>query len=135
MTIPDPRPAGRIRDPDLLAVLHREWEECALCYETAYSFGRLSLHHIHKHPRNDVRANLVMLCGDGVRGCHGRIEAHDPETRAALCVYILAERPDTILYLNDLLGGEEPTREWLHRDVRLPSRAGRAVASADAPFG
>lgn len=82
--------------------------------------ARLSLHHIHKHPRNDVRANLVMLCGDGTTGCHGLIEAHDIVTCALLGIYLQNERPDSIAYLVDLLG-ETAAREWLHRQLGLPS--------------
>jgi hypothetical protein len=61
-----------VRDPVLLSILHRDWRECALCGQHR---GRLSLHHISKHPRDDVEANLVMLCGSGTTGCHGEIEA------------------------------------------------------------
>lgn len=70
-----------------------------LCHGTAYSEGRLSLHHVSKHPRDDLRENLVMLCGDGVRGCHGKIEAHDHETIQALNHYLLASRPDVVEHL------------------------------------
>lgn len=93
----------RIRDPELLRRLHLEWRECALCrsvgFENRVWLG-LSLHHIVKHPRDDVRGNLVMLCGDGVRGCHGRIEHHDPETKRLLAEYIRRERPDVLEHIS-----------------------------------
>lgn len=95
----DPKPPARVRDPELLRRLHLRWQECALCHGTAHSEGRLSLHHIAKHPRDDVEGNLVMLCGDGVRGCHGKIEARDPETRAKLRAHIRERRPDVLRYL------------------------------------
>lgn len=106
----DPRPPARVRDPDLLKRLHREWKECALCLET----GRLSLHHIRKHPRDDLRQNLVMLCGDGTTGCHGLIELNDPVASLQLGRYILASRPDTIAYLAFKLGPLGGT-DWLRR--------------------
>lgn len=110
----DPRPQGRIRDPKLLSELHLRWKECALC-------GRaitLSLHHIVKHPRNDVEGNLVMLCGDGVQGCHGDVEANDEAALYALGRYIHRERPDTIMYLYERLGGVA-AREWMRQHLLL----------------
>lgn len=100
--------------------LHLLWQECALCHGTAYTEGRLSLHHIHKHPRDDVKANLVMLCGDGVRGCHGKIEASDPETKLRLGEHINRHRRDTLVYLTEKFGGVEAGGvdamvEWLQR--------------------
>lgn len=106
----DPRPAARVKDPDLLKKLHREWKECVLCLETY----RLSLHHIHKHPKDDVRANLVMLCGDGTTGCHGFIEHKDPSVLLQLGGYILGSRPDTIAYLAFKIGPASCT-DWLRR--------------------
>jgi len=98
----------RIRDKELLRVLHGRWRSCALCGRTDH----LSLHHILKHPRDDIEANLVMVCGDGVQGCHGRIEAHHGPTEAALVNYILAERSDTVLYLRMTLG-LDAAAEWI----------------------
>lgn len=98
---PDPKPPRRVRDPDVMARLHREWRECVLCGETR---GRLSLHHVSKHPRDDVRANLVMLCGSGTTGCHGDIEANVRSSRETLGEYLLAHRRDTIGYLSTKLG-------------------------------
>lgn len=107
---PDPKPPPRVRDPGLLRRLHVEWRECALCG----SRGRLSLHHIHRHPRDDVRANLIMLCGSGTSGCHGQITAERIPARADLGAYILANRPDTMAYLNGKLGRAE-AEAWLRR--------------------
>lgn len=98
----------RIRDPKLLSELHNEWRECAICGAT----DRLSLHHILKHPRDDVRQNLVMLCGDGVRGCHGMIEAHHGSTERKLGGYLLTVRPDVIWYLRETLG-LEAAADWI----------------------
>lgn len=106
---PDPKPPARVRDPALLRSLHMEWGECALCGSTR----TLSLHHVHKHPRDDVRANLVMLCGSGTTGCHGMIEHHAPVVCHDLAVYLLAFRPDTIDYLVGKLGSTDAAREWM----------------------
>ena len=115
----------RVRDSTLLSLLHYEWRECAVCgaerrevNDHGEYVARLSLHHIRKHPRDDVRGNLVMLCGDGVIGCHGRVEAHDKETLVLLVTALLAERPDVIEYLDrrlELEGAEERGVEWLDR--------------------
>ncbi len=120
---PDPKPEGRIRDPDLLRRLHLEWKECALCRSIGESrpdapnpenliWVGLSLHHIVKHPRDDVRGNLVMLCGHGTAGCHGLVEAGDTETLQNLGQHILSARGDTITYLYERLGAGA-AREFL----------------------
>lgn len=107
----DPKPAKRIKDPKLLAQLHRQLRDCALCGDVGLLIG-LSLHHIHRHPRDDVRANLVMLCGSGTTGCHGDIEARDYATLESLGIYLRAERPDFLDYLTGKLGIEQ-AREWI----------------------
>lgn len=105
----DTKPRKRIKDPELLRRMHLMWFECALCGST----GRLSLHHINKHPRDDVQENLVMVCGSGTTGCHGLIESHDEPTLRKLGEYILRSRGDTIMYLYEYLGPVAAT-EWMH---------------------
>ena len=100
----------RIRDRELLRRLHYRWRECALCGTTE----RLSLHHIVKHPRDDLEENLVMLCGDGVRGCHGLIEANHGPTLTRLMSYILAKRSDTVMYLRMTMG-QTAADDWISR--------------------
>lgn len=80
----------------------------------------LSLHHFVKHPRDDLRGNLVMLCGHGTAGCHGLVEAHHEETLRALGKYVLAERGDTITHLYERLGAA-PAQEFLHRNLLIDS--------------
>lgn len=111
----DTKPEGRIKDPKLLAVLHLMWRECALCRAS----DLLSLHHINKHPRDDIEGNLVMLCGSGTTGCHGLIEARNSEKLAELGEYILKARGDTIVYLYDRMG-PEAAQEWMRRNAITP---------------
>src|SRR5438132_1162605 len=88
--------------------------DCALQDETCERV--LSLHHIHKRPRDDVRANLVWLCGDGTRGHHGKIEAHDPESKRRLGAHVLLYRQDTVMYLSEKLGGFRALLEYAKRN-------------------
>lgn len=101
-----------------MSELHERWTTCALCEagapgKCAGRHGRLSLHHIHKHPRDDVEANLVMLGGDGTSGHHGLVEAADGRVLLALARYIRVMRPDTFGYLTTKLGGTIQASEWL----------------------
>lgn len=104
----------RISNPELLVELHLRWQECALCYATAYTAGRLSLHHISNKPRDDVEANLVMLCGSGTTGCHGLIEGWNQTKRAELASYIREHRLDTCGWL-DYRFFYEGADNWLRR--------------------
>lgn len=106
----DAKPAPRVQDSELLGELHRRWRECALCGEA----GPLSLHHINRHPRDDVEGNLIMLCGHGTSGCHGLIEARDEEKEQELALYLRSSRADTLAYL-DWRFPIERHNEWLKR--------------------
>jgi hypothetical protein len=109
---PDLKPEPRIKDPVRLKILHARWRECALCGEHRKG---LSLHHISKHPRDDHEGNLVMLCGDGVRGCHGGIEAGNRDKLRELGAHILNERDDVLPYLVSRKGSEEAALAWVER--------------------
>lgn len=102
-----------MRDPELLRTLHIRWRGTCVLDELGDCHSRYSLHHIHRQPRDDVQANLVMLCGDGVQGHHGQITAESETARAALGLYIVTYRLDTLTYLTDKLGGDEQAIEWL----------------------
>jgi hypothetical protein len=117
---PDPKPPRRVRDPELLRTLHLLWRgDCVLATDDddECEFLHFSLHHIHKHPRDDVEANLVMLCGSGTTGHHGRVEAHDYEACSRLAVYLIKQRLDTIQYLGEKLGGVNAVREWFRSQL------------------
>lgn len=93
---PDFKDAPTVRDGNLLNRLHRRWKSCALCGAT----WPTTLHHISNKPRDDLEANLVMLCGSGTTGCHGKITANDATKKWELATHIHSKRPDTIAYLN-----------------------------------
>lgn len=107
----------RIKDPDLLKLLRIQATECALSGATS----RLSLHHIYPRGQggDDVRANIVVLEGDGVSGVHGQIEHKHPDTLAALHMHILHERPDTIEYLDAKLGSLDRALAWMERTYTM----------------
>lgn len=54
-----------------------------------------------------------MLCGDGVRGCHGAVEANDPVVVGRLKGFILGSRPDTVTHLIWRLQGADAAQAWL----------------------
>ena len=94
--------------------LHLRWRSCSLCGATR----DLSLHHIlprRPHLGDDVEDNLVMLCGDGVRGCHGLIHLGNPVTLGRMNEHIREERPDVLDYLEQKLGDQARAAAWLDR--------------------
>jgi hypothetical protein len=101
-----------VRDSNLLNRLHRRWRSCALCGRT----WPTSLHHINKHPKDDVEGNLVMLCGSGTTLCHGAIEGREKRKLRDLATYIRSRRPDTLAYLDERFP-EEGAEAWLQRVV------------------
>ena len=109
MAEPDFKAERRVRDPQLLSGMHRMIHECQVTGER----GQLSVHHINKHPRDDVIGNLVMVEGSGTTGYHGRLEARDAVALALLGRYIVDERPDTLEYLRWRFG--EQAEAWLER--------------------
>jgi hypothetical protein len=83
---PKPRPRERLSKQDyrLLQSQVVRGKACRICLVNRAE----SAHHIV--PRNpaeggdDVYENLVELCGDGVRGCHGDVEARRNDARQKL---------------------------------------------------
>lgn len=117
----DPKPRRRVRDPALLADLHWRWRgTCALETEWDCDEHHWTLHHILNKPRDDVEANLAMLCGDGVTGHHGLLTHNDPHTCQRFAVYLMAERLDTMRYLGERLGGLLAVQEWFRTRLYYP---------------
>lgn len=113
---PDTKREKRIKDSDLMRRLHVRWRSCAICGKGA---TQRSLDHIYPKGQggDDVEANLMMLCGHGTAGCHGRKTANDPDTMEALRHVIDTERYDFIEYLDGKLGSMEKALAWLDRYV------------------
>lgn len=112
MTIPDPRPARRVRDSEILRLLHSDRnKECAVTGWT----DNLELHHVLPRSKggDDVRANLVFLRRD----IHRRVTANDKVALTLLGEYIVSERPDTIEYLRWKLG--ERAADWMRRRLHI----------------
>jgi 5-methylcytosine-specific restriction endonuclease McrA len=104
----DPRRQPRIRDPDLLRLLHAApWKECCLCGTPE----RLELHHVYPRGQggDDKRGNLVWLC----KPEHQRVTVNDTAVIRLLGEHIVAERPDIIEYLRWKLG--DGAGEWMRR--------------------
>lgn len=110
----DPKPSPRVRDRQLLAAMHRMLHECQVTGERR---NGLSVHHINRHPRDDLIGNLVMVDGSGTTGFHGRLEARDPVALRQLGEYIVSERPDTLEYLRWRFGDQ--AEAWLERQYRV----------------
>lgn len=78
----DPKPEQRIFDPSAGYDKLRREQRCRLCGERFYKGMGLSRHHLIPKSQggDDLEANIIPLCGDGTRGCHGQVEAF-PEAR------------------------------------------------------
>lgn len=85
--------------------------ECVICGST----GRLSIHHVLPRSQggDDIEANFVCLCGDGVTGCHGDVEHYRNGVRRILGLHILSERRDTVDYLTTKLGSADRALYWI----------------------
>lgn len=108
---PDPKKPRRIVDKQAWKRAVRREPECVICGKPTQSS-----HHLLKRSQagDDFPPNLVGVCGDGVRGCHGRLEAEDVVTRKLLGEYVMERRRDFTAYLEAKLGAEQ-SREWLRR--------------------
>lgn len=107
---PDPKPPRRKKNAKVMKALHLKGVICVLCGEPG------TLHHVLPRSQggDDIEANLLGLCGDGVAGCHGLIEANDEKTRIDLGLYIMLDRLDTYDYILEKLGREQGL-SWLQR--------------------
>ena len=68
-------------------VYKRDQYRCARCGKHAGN-GPMSIQHRRargmggtRQPNTNSPSNLILLCGDGVQGCHGRIERNRAEAR------------------------------------------------------
>lgn len=97
---------------------HWAFDECVICGGID-----ISVHHILPRSQggDDVWENLVPLCGSGTHGCHGAVEHGSDAVCRALGRYLIAERIDTMLYLERKLGSPEARTEFLRRRLRVSS--------------
>jgi 5-methylcytosine-specific restriction endonuclease McrA len=102
----DPKPPRRVRNPDLLRLLHLEHD----CCEVSGSTGSLHAHHVvfRSHGGSDVRANLLMLTAD----LHERYHRGDTQARFLVGTHIRDHRRDILSYVASLRG-EEQAEAWL----------------------
>lgn len=110
--IPDPRPARRVRDAEILRILHSDRnKECAFTGHT----DDLELHHVLPRSQggDDIRANLVFLRRDA----HRRVTANDRVALRMLGDHIWHERPDTVEYLRWKLGAQ--AGDWMRRRLLI----------------
>jgi hypothetical protein len=119
---PDPKRGKRKRDSRISrdTIAREPW--CVICEDARSQ----SAHHIVKRSQggDDVLANTVGVCGDGVRGCHGRLEAREVNALRALGFYLLTERPDFLDYLEDFCGDGTRALAWFERNLAYVRRPG-----------
>lgn len=109
----DPKNAPRIRDSDLMRLMHAEpTRECAITGSTI----AIELHHVLPRAQggDDVRANLVFLH----RKVHQAVTVNDPVAMKLLGEHIWAEREDTIAYLVYKLGKDQAV-DWMTRRLLI----------------
>lgn len=103
---PHPKPPKRVVDRDAVREKLLSDRSCRLCGkrgkitvigDRTYVAG-LSGHHIVPRGQggDDVPENIVPLCGDGVRGCHGEVETNKRWIRVTLRSHL---REDEIKYV------------------------------------
>ena len=106
---PDPKGNARVKDTDLMRLLHISADECEVTGKT----GRLHLHHVlyRSQGGDDVRANLWMVDED----LHLAYHHGDPEARRVMAAHV-EKRPDTRFYLREKLG-QDAFNIWLGRHL------------------
>lgn len=113
----DPKPKQRIKDPDLMRLMHAErTKECAITGSVLH----IEIHHILPRAQggDDVRANLVFLH----RTFHQAVTINDPFALKLLGDHVWDERPDTIAYLVYKLGKDQAI-DWMRRRLMIEEAA------------
>jgi hypothetical protein len=108
--VPDPKPTRRIINPQFVAAIVRDTEAELIGCQLCGALQPLSAHHIIPRSQggDDVEANVACLCGDGTRGCHGRVE-DSPHARHRLR---LVMTPAQIAYGVGKVGAERFERRY-----------------------
>ena len=92
-----PKVTPRVRQ----IVLERDLFSCARCGLYIGPFTPCSVHHRRprgaggsKRPSTNLPANLILLCGTGVTGCHGWAESNRELAREAGYLLTQQQHPD-----------------------------------------
>lgn len=111
---PAPKPQGRI------VASPAEWDRLrglfthACCVSCGLPCE--SLHHVVPRSQggDDIEMNLAPMCGDGTRGCHGRLESHAPgweRIAGHVRAYVMA-RASRHVYVLDKIGQDRFDRRY-----------------------
>lgn len=107
---PDPKPRKRIREGKTWwqKQQRRKAGRCSLCRRTT----KTSWHHLVERSLggDDLEVNLIELCGDGTRGCHGDVTMRLRDARARLRRILNAQQIGYII--------ERKGRDWI--DTHYP---------------
>lgn len=75
-----------------------------------------------RQPNTNSPSNLILLCGDGVRGCHGHVEQNRSEARKeGFNIPQFVVNPESI-----------PVKYWDGRTYRLNDDGTRTAVFADS---
>jgi 5-methylcytosine-specific restriction endonuclease McrA len=103
---PIPRPSRRVRDSQAGFQKVAYEGKCRICRKPAVhgmpgvegSWWGLTRHHLVPRSQggDDIDDNLVPLCGDGVSGCHGDVEAYRPGARHSLRIALTRQEVEYV---------------------------------------
>lgn len=98
----DFKPGRRIVNLDALRRARLRWDACAAC-----GGDPGSVHHVlpRSEGGDDVEGNLMLLCGDGTKGCHGALHGNP---------YTVTQMPGEPLLIQ-----ERRDAEWVRRRIGL----------------
>lgn len=107
LTLSDPKPRGRLKDPGLLKVFARR--PCQITGLQAGAYPRVETHHLSKHPRHDETGNLFRI----IQPLHGEYEGGTRRMAVAALMraYMTSEQEEHL--------ASEKGRAWL--DLNYPS--------------
>ena len=105
------KPKLKVDDKTRFLVLARALYQCERCYGNGTVFG-FSVH--HRVPRRmggsrnaDLHkpANLIVLCGSGVDGCHGWVESNRDQARADGYLLFRVDNAEQIPFIDKFTNG------------------------------
>lgn len=96
-------------------IRERKLGPCLVCTYLKVEQGPAStLHHVVAKSLggSDTESNCVPLCGTGTTGCHGRVEAHEPDTCQAFAAALQLLDDDAYAYAIEKLGEDGFLRRY-----------------------